>query len=253
MPGIFWIVAALATLASHVRAETRFWLDLADVYAAQDQRLLYREQHWLQIGTRPERWVLYLCPDGEPFARKRVGAADAQPDFDFADGRDGYTEGARGGGAVREIYSKRAGALVRREVRVPADGVIDAGFDAAVRARWEELMRGEVVHLRFLVPSRKRFFPVRVRRTDSLTWNGIAAERLRMRLDAWFAFALPEVTLVYARQDQRLLEFNGTGNIRDARGRNPQVRIVFAGALQPVQPDMLTRVARIPLRGSCRI
>jgi len=59
----------------------------ADVYAAGSQRLLYREEHLVQPGASPERWVVYRCPDGKPFARKRVAAGGARAEaitFDSA-------------------------------------------------------------------------------------------------------------------------------------------------------------------------
>ena len=82
--------------------------------------------------------------------------------------------------------------------------MIDAGFDAAVRAHWDTLMAGRPLRLQFLVPSRQRFFPVRVQRVGDVAWRGVRAERLRMQLDSWLGFAVPEVQLVYARDDRRL-------------------------------------------------
>ena len=72
-----------------------------------------------------------------------------------------------------------------------------------------------------------------------------------MKLDTWFGFAVPEVTLVYARDGRRLLEFNGTGNLRDGRGRNPQVRIAFQPQAQLASASDLAGVARLPLDGRC--
>lgn len=218
------------------------------------RRLLYRETHYVLPGPDPERWVLYRCPDGRPFARKHVQAAGraAAPDFAFEDARDGYREGVRGAPGARTVYVRADGrSEAARGLAVPADGVIDAGFDAAVRGHWTALMRGETVRLRFLVPARKQFFPVKVRRVGGLQWKGAPAERLRMSLDTWFGFAVPDVTLVYARDDRRLLEFNGTGNVRDRRGHNPQVRITFAQPPQPAGAAEVAAVAALPLDGRC--
>ena len=45
-------------------------------YAADDGRLLYREAHWLYTDNGVEhRLVVYSCPDGAPFVRKRVDTA----------------------------------------------------------------------------------------------------------------------------------------------------------------------------------
>jgi hypothetical protein len=220
---------------------------------ASGARLLYRETHYVLDAPAAERWVLYRCPDGRPFARKRVRGGGLAPDFAYEDGRDGYVEGVRSDGTRRTAYAGRPGAAVTSLPEAPADAVIDAGFDAAVRARWGELMAGRVVRFRFLVPSRQRFLPVRVRRVAALAWQGQRAERLRMSLDAWFGFAVPDVDLVYARDGGRLLEFHGTGNVRDARGRYPQVRITFTSPPVAATPVDLAAVGRAPLDGRCHL
>lgn len=226
----------------------------ADVTTPDGARLLYRETHYVLPGASAGRWVLYRCPDGAPFARKQVhGTARAMaPGFDFEDGRDGHREGVRSEGGAFSVYAGDPGTPEATALTVPDNGVIDAGFDAAVRSRWSELMRGVPVRLQFLVPSRKRFFPVRVQRVASVDWHGIPAERLHMTLDTWFGFAVPDVGLVYGRDDQRLLEFAGTGNVRDARGRNPQVRIAFEQPPVDVAIAELAAVRTLPLDGRCR-
>lgn len=219
------------------------------------KRLLYRETHWTTAGPKPERWVVYRCADGQAFARKRVvaTASPAAPDFALEDARDGYREGVRGAAGSRSVFVRVPGkAESSRALSIPPDGVIDAGFDAAVRKQWQALGKGEPVRLKFLLPSRQRFFPVRVQRVASTTWNGIPAERLRMKLDAWFGFAVPEVTLTYARDDRRLLEFAGTGNVRDGRGDYPQVRIVFDKTAKPATAQDITDARALPLTGRCR-
>ena len=225
----------------------------ADVFSADNGRLLYRETHYVLEGAASERWVLYRCPDARAFARKRVQAKGrpAAPDYAFDDGRDGYREGVRSGGKTSTLYVLGGREEETRRLAVPADGVIDAGFDAAVRTHWDELMRGSVVRMQFLVPSRKRFYPLRVQRVGSIDWRGQRAERLRMRLDTWFGFAVPDVTLVYGRDNRRLLEFNGTGNVRDRRGGNPQVRIAFEEAPQDASSAEVAAIRRLPLSGRC--
>ena len=249
--GIAGIIAALLCTAP---ASANALRDEARVLSPDSGRLLYRETHWTTSGPTPERWVLYRCADGKPFARKRVVAATSpvMPDFALEDARDGYREGVRGGGGKRSVFVRAPGRQESsRPLSPPADGVIDAGFDAAVRKHWRTLTSGEALRLQFLLPSRQRFFPVRVQRVSSTTWNGIPAEQLRMKLDAWFGFAVPAVNLVYAREDRRLLEFAGTGNLRDARGGYPQVRIVFDPVAKPATAQDVAAVRTLPLTGSC--
>lgn len=227
----------------------------AEVTTPDGARLLYRETHYVLPGEAG-RWVLYRCPDDRPFARKHVhgGTHAMAPDFAFEDGRDGYREGVRSDGGSRYgIHARDRGKPVSRPLAVPDNGVIDAGFDAAVRSRWSELMRGAPVRLQFFIPARERFFPVRLQRVAGIRWHGIRAERLRMTLDTWFGFAVPDVILVYGRDDRRLLEFSGTGNVRDARGRNPQVRIVFQQPPADAAPGELEAIRHVALDGGCRV
>ncbi|MCF7750372.1 hypothetical protein KQ945_06415 [Bacillus subtilis subsp. subtilis] len=209
-------------------------------YAPADGRLLYRETHWLQgPPTARARLVLYRCADGRAFARKWMtpqGSAQT-PDFAFEDARNGYQEGLQGDAGTRTVYVREDAHAerTRRAIVVPSDAVVDAGFDAAVLGHWDALQAGRSVAFQFLLPSRQRWVPLRLQRSGAVTWQGQPAEQLQMRLDAWFGFAVPAVTLVYARNSPRLLQFSGTGNVRDAHGRYPQVRIEF-----PAEPVVAT-------------
>ena len=102
------------------------------------------------------------------------------------------------------------------------------------------------------MPSRQRLFPVQVQHAGAVQWRGIRAERLRMTLDTWFGFAVPDVELLYASDDRRLLEFRGTGNVRDANGDHPQVRIAFDARPGQATTAELEKIRRMPLDGRCR-
>lgn len=246
--GIAMMLSTTSEASSEASSAAR--MEQADVHAAGNNRLLYRESHWV-YPRDAGRWVLYRCPDGRAFARKRVASGGATPNFSLEDVRGDYAEGVRGSGSPRSVYVRHAGKEASQRLRVPADGVIDAGFDAAVRAHWDSLMRGESVRLQFLIPSRKRFYPVQVRRTGGIEWHGMRAERLQMKLDTWFGFAVPAVTLVYGRDDRRLLEFTGTGNVRNSDGTNPQVRIAFAKTARAASAEELDAIRSVPLDGRC--
>lgn len=248
-------VIALLLSCPSLAAATAWQREQGVASSPGDGHLLYRETHYVAAGDATDRWVLYRCPDGRVFARKHVQAAtrSVAPDFALADGRDGYREGVRGEPASRTVFVQRPGRAVDAlSLAVPANGVIDAGFDAAVRAHWDALMRGDPLRLQFLVPSRQRFFPVRVERSASVDWHGGPAEMLRMRLDSWLGAVVPDVQLVYGREDRRLLQFTGTGNVRDARGRNPQVRIAFAAPPAAATAQEVAQALALPLDGRCR-
>lgn len=247
-----WMLALLVALPFGALATSTVVHDRAEVRLLETGRLLYLESHYLPGDSPRERLVLYRCPDGTPFARKHVTASaqPTAPDFRLEDGRDGYLEGVRDEDGRRVVYAGN-GPGDARALSVPAGAVIDAGFDEAVRTHWDALQRGEAVALRFLVPSRKQFFPMRVQRVDADDASRADTLVLRMRLATWFGFAVPEVRLVYRIEDRRLLVFSGTGNVRDARARNPQVRIAFAPHSDIASAEELARMQRDPLVGRC--
>ena len=229
-----------------------------EAYPLEGGDLLYREQHWhLEMDGIVTRIVLYRCPDGVPFARKQVRETGAvtSPDFELLDARDGYREGVRSQVGRREAFwQSHADAAPLTQAFVPdADTVIDAGFDAYVRMHWEGLLAGERHQARFLLPSALRQFPVRLQRySDGLDAGEIG---FRMRLDAWYGFAAPQTQVVYRASDRRLLRFEGTGSIRDARGRHRPVRILFAPQDTPEPPPSRQQALdalHVPLNGRCR-
>lgn len=211
-------------------------------YARQGGALLYTETHWVheQAGATLHA-VLYRCPDGNPFARKRLltRAGPQAPDFEFVDARDGYREGVRtmpDGG--REVFVQPGAQLPleSRPLRMPPDGVIDAGFDAFVRAQWAALSSGATVTVPFLVPSRFDFWRFRIADARDGRVDGQPVRVLRMRADAWYGFALPGIDLAYEPDGRRLVMFEGIGTIRDRQGRHLEVRIEFPKARRLAVP-----------------
>jgi len=226
-------------------------------YAKADGRLVYSEFHWrYEEQGSPARLVVYRCPDGTAFARKRLRiAGDASvPAFEFVDGRDGYREGVRGDGRRREVFmqERHDAGMQQRVVDVGPGSVVDAGFDALVRERWDELVAGDAVAADFLLPSRFDFIGVSIRRMAA-SGSQDATLRLRMKLDAWYGFAAPQTDLSYRASDRWLLSFEGIGSIRDARGRNQVVRIEFPPGLRVAGVDRaeVDAALALPLDGQC--
>ncbi|HDS1123151.1 TPA: hypothetical protein QDZ60_000408 [Stenotrophomonas maltophilia] len=234
------------------------WLRTEGIATSAQGQALYREVHWQRDASDgAERWVLYQCPDGRPFARKHLPAT-SRPQArgysldDLRSGQKAQIEVA--GGSVLIDWKEDADAPSRqRRLELPADAVIDAGFDTAVRQHWPALMRGERISLPFLVPGRQRYFPVQVRRTGPLRWQGMAAQQIEASLDTWYGGIAPRLQLVYADTDRRLLEFQGTSNLRDARGRYLQVVVRFAAAARASSASEWQQAWAQPLAASCGV
>ncbi|QGL63749.1 hypothetical protein FEO87_11075 [Stenotrophomonas maltophilia] len=220
--------------------------------------IAYREVHWQRgAGDGSERWVEYLCPAGQPFARKQMPAA-TRPQmrgYVLQDARSGQAADVRvDPGVVRVDWKEDTSTPSRtKQLPLPPDAVIDAGFDAAVRAHWRTLQGGAPVSLPFLVPGRQRFYPVQVQYQGPVRWQGLSAHAVNVRLDTWFGAVAPRLSLVYADADRRLLEFRGTSNLRDVRGDYPQVTVRFA-APATEQPEQRWRTElQRPLVASCGV
>ncbi|MDI1253400.1 hypothetical protein [Thermomonas sp.] len=208
-----------------------------------------------EIGGKPARLVLYRCMDGSAFARKivveRTGAAT--PDFDFIDGRTGYREGVRTSADDRDVYWQKSSSTAekRKTLEIPANAIIDSGFDAMVRAQWPLLSTEGGISAKFLLPSALRFLKVSIERVKLKPVVGVT--HLRMKLNTWYGFAAPDTDLDYRSSDRRLLRFKGIGSIHDARGRNQAVRIEFPGGLQGQRASAgdIETVRSLPLIGQC--
>lgn len=175
--------------------------------------------------------MLYRCPGGRAFARKRLDyAASAQaPDFQLDDARSGYREGLRRREAAVALYFRpQAGAAEQSATLARAPAVADAGFDEFIRAHWQPLLAGEALPLQFALPSRLRAMDFSVRRAGSARIGGEAAAVFRLRLDGLLGLVAPHIDVSYGLRSRRLLRFEGLGNLRDARGgRQLDVRIDF--------------------------
>lgn len=248
-----WMLAITAALLALPAAAAQRYEGLA--YGAKGGPLVYREVHWLYRDAGvPSRLVLYRCPDGRPFARKRMREAPGAtaPSFDFVDARSGYREGVRAGATGREIvWQPDARTPLRaRPLDVPAGTVIDAGFDAYVRQHWNDIARAPQTVF-FLVPS--RFDAIRFRIADggAATYPGRPARTLRMGLAGLLGLALPDLELTYDAADHRLLRFRGPGTVRDAKGRMQMLRIEFPAPPVDVSPAEIEDAANVPLVASC--
>jgi len=202
--------------------------------------LLYREQHLIRSAdARPvERLVLYRCPGGKAFARKRVDYRPSlmAPSFALEDTRAGYREGLRRNAATTLVWSgdgsPQALAKTQRSL------VADAGFDEFLRARWSPLLAGTPQALAFVVPSFGRSLAFQVRPLGRGDIGGEPVERFRLSLDGLLGAVGPHMEVAYDAGDRRLRRFTGLTNLRDDRGRQLRARIDF-----PSPPRAATEAA----------
>jgi len=225
-----------------------------DAYSVAGNVLLYREIQYVYAGGA-QRVYLYRCPDGRAFARKQLReTGDAQaPDFNLVDARLGYREGVREAGDERLVYVQRRTNLPEQSqrLRVPADGVIDAGFDAFARRHWDELRSGGTLHLPYLVPSRRTFYHFKVHRIDER--KNARTMTIRLEAGSWFAFVLPHIDIRYDIASRRIVHYEGLSNIRGEDGKNYKVRADYptVASGQQVAQAEVDAASSAPLATSC--
>jgi hypothetical protein len=231
-------------------------------YAAGNDQLLYRESHWLYTENEVEhRLVLYSCPDGAAFVRKRVSTAPGRttPDVDLFDARLGYREGVRTLDGRREVFAQTNARSPERRASLPSppppNAVIDAGFDAFVREHWDALSGSGVAPLPFLVPSELRYLDFSARLLRDQATPGGELRWFRLQLASWYGFALPHIDVAYDIRTRELREYRGVSNIRDGDGRNVSVTIRFPPGERrdDVAQADVERAAEQPLSGRCML
>ncbi|MBX3712952.1 MAG: hypothetical protein KF800_13405 [Lysobacter sp.] len=238
------LLAPPCLLASLPARATLLAVD-GDARSPDRARLLYRESHLIrQDGDRPlERLVLYRCPDGRAFARKRIDYRPSAlaPDFELVDAR-GHREGLRREGGRVLVWS---GDDAPRALPAPgAPLVADAGFDEYLRRHWTAATSGRPQRIAFAVPAYGRSLSFKVRGQPPRDAAG--PHRFELRLDGVLGRLAPAIRVEYDDQ-RRLRRFVGLTNIRDARGDQVEAEIVFAGSPRAADPASWQAASGTPL------
>jgi hypothetical protein len=217
---------------------------------------LFREQHWIRsAGSQPvERLVIYRCPDGIAFGRKRIDYRDSSlaPAFLLEDRRSGYREGLRRDAAPALFFRPDATTAERSAPLASARLVADAGFDEFIRLQWSRLIAGQTLPLEFAVPSRLRSMAFSVSRAGETMLAGEKAWVFRLKLDGLLGWLVPAIEVSYGQQSRRLLRFEGLSNLRDDAGKQPLVaRIDFADPARAASEEQWQAALKTPL-SACR-
>ena len=221
----------------------------------------YREMHYLERSDdgAGERLVLYLCENGQAFARKIVSyrAGSLAPDFALDDARNGYREGVRTVGGERSVFVNY-GAKPEQSAPLPdVDGLVaDAGIDDFVTQHADRLIAGEAVRIPLLVPGERDFMVFKVKRGGDARVDarvdGESALAFRLTLGAWYGRFLPHIDVTYTADDRELRRYEGLSNIRDLKLDNLVVSIDFPPAARaPLDRPVRDAARGVALTRSC--
>jgi len=250
---LFLILASLSHLAN---ASLRFEEGIAR--NPDNQQLLYKEQHWVRFNQLApvERMVIYRCMDGTAFARKRVNylpSAQA-PAFEFIDVRKGFIEGLRYKQNLAALWYRTPDTTAEKNALLAAQNLVaDAGFNEFIKINWMKLRAGNVLPLRFAVPTRLQAYKFNLRQTGESQFAGVAAVTYQMKLSGLLSLISDPIEVTYDKASRRLLRFRGLSNLRDDAGQfDLMAQIDFAQPAREVQEAEWQKNAVAPL-ASCRL
>ncbi len=230
MPLISCVVCLFVFLLAGNAALAEVKIRRGHAYDLKTEQLLYTEVHhetW-DGATLLKDDVTYLLPDGGLLASKTVDYTHSQltPDFTLDNHLSGHYEMARKtADELIVTFIRKTGDKTRTaRLTIPDNALVDAGFDRLIAQHWDKLTAGERIKKAFLVPSLLRFVTFRIyqqQATDTLRRMVIEPDNFFVNLIAG------KVVLDYALTAPQLRRFTGISNMRNQRGDNYRVSIIF--------------------------
>lgn len=203
-------------------------------YDLKTGKYLYTEVH--EQHVQGERWVggtmTYFDPQGKKIGFKTLDfSKDASiPLYHLTLNGSGYEEGISAISSDKvEVFKRHATgekletASVDRAVAMAAD----SGFHAYITSHFAELLSGQTINFRLVVPGNLDAFKFRVKRIEDTTFEGAPAIRLRVEPDSILRFVLDPLELTYEPKARKLLEYRGIANIHDGKGKAYVARIAY--------------------------
>ncbi len=200
--------------------------------------LLYTET-WDDAPDAAQATIRYWAPDGAAIAYKTLDFADSkfapsvfQADFRHRRGfevvRDGSEMTVRKlkltAGAPLDSAKKGRATTVEYGEKL----IVDAGFDRFVLANWARLLSGRSVRFNFLQIDKARLIPLKIKLRKCTAQFEIEVRCFSLNIDNLLLsrFVKP-IVLTYELERQRLLRYNGLGQLAGADGKGLVVQIDY--------------------------
>jgi hypothetical protein len=146
--------------------------------------------------------------------------------YHFRDIRANYEDGAEVSAYKIGLFRKRSPKKNAEQRSLPREQhqIVGQGFHQFIAYSIEEIAKGEVFHVRLVLPSRLDQFKFRIRKRD-IKGDTIY---IRLEIDNWFLrlFA-PHMDVEYDLSTGRLLRYEGVSNLEDDSGKHRKVTITY--------------------------
>lgn len=207
---------------------------VGEAYDLATDELRYREHHRFRFaeGRLIGDDIEYRDPDGGLIGHKFVdyGPSGILPAFhaEFHDGR--YIEGLRYADDRIEMYQRHGadGRERTRTVKPRAEMVADAGFTQYLGAHFDRLLAGEELRFQFVAPSRLTTVKFDARKVGERVIEDTPVVDIRVEISSFLSLFVDPLLLSYDPDSRQVVEYRGTSNVRDASGKQYEVRIRFA-------------------------
>lgn len=201
--------------------------------AKSSEKIVYCEEYY--TASEVDKRVEYYAPGGKLIVEKQLNYSTGKtsPQYDQKDHRNDEIRRVRlEGGEWHALYQKPSGDRKSEVFDKDAIDVLDAGFDNAVREKWEQLMASEAIKMDFFSSVHMRPVTLQVDRQAleecgvSEDWSGVVC--LKVYVDNWIIRLFAgKLSLLYDTETRKLLIFNGVANVLDNDGEDQKLSIVY--------------------------
>ena len=227
------ILILLVFFSFSVIAETETRTRVCKAFDLNTGELIYTESHneTYKAGIIISDEVIYRDTSNNIIAIKKVDYSNGMimPDFMLKNMETGHIESAlKEADQLKVIFSKNKNDLKKEAViPLPDKAIIDAGFDQFIIEHWDEIIQGERLVRKMLIPSMKKFIEFRIYQKNIDEINN--KRTLIVEPNSMFIrFVADPLILEYDFDKPRLYVFEGVSNMRNLEGDNLQVKITFA-------------------------
>ncbi|MDB5256072.1 MAG: hypothetical protein JWM14_767 [Chitinophagaceae bacterium] len=193
-------------------------------------KFYYLEEHMETIDHHvlKQTVIQYKDSAGAVIARKVINYSGNKvtPVFEQNDYRDGYTEGVSfaGNKLVLKFRKNKKETLKTKSIDMPANLVVDGGFNYYIKGNWAELTAGKTKVFNFAVPSQLDYFSFRLYK-DSQQNDEIV---FKMEPDNYLLRKLVDpIRVTYNVSTKRIIKYEGLSNINDKKGKSYLVKIMY--------------------------
>jgi len=203
-------------------------------YDIKSGKYLYTEVH--EQHAQGERWVggtmTYFNPQGKKIGYKTLDFSkdSSIPLYHLTLDDTGYEEGVSAISKDKiEIFKRKATGEKQETASVDRAAAMasDSGFHAYITNHFAELMAGQTINFKLVVPGNLDAFKFRIKRIEDTTFEGAPAVRLRVEPDSFLRYVMDPLLLTYEAKTKKLLEYRGIANVHDAEGHPYVARIAY--------------------------